>query len=44
MANEQKCEADAKTACDTQVTDKKLSGAAKTSYTKMRRVPNERMS
>ena len=29
-----KCEKDAATACDTQATDKKLSGAAKTSFTK----------
>ena len=29
-----KCETDAQKACDTQATDKKLSGAAKTSFTK----------
>ena len=29
-----KCEADAKSACDTQAKDKKLSGAAQTSFVK----------
>jgi hypothetical protein len=29
-----KCESDAATTCDTQAADKKLSGAAKTSFTK----------